>query len=134
MTVSGNLPHVQVEEEPKNRTPNNNMNKHQRTIKTHEGNEADSAATKKTTTEIPTPINAAKEDDADSTATMTTATFTSVYRSEWEKDITKILTETTPANDQIYVFGKRQWVKPARKWRTPTSQARKEKNNQKPTK
>ena len=29
--------------------------------------------------------------------------------------------ESTALNDQIYVFGKRRWVKPNRKWRTLTS-------------
>ena len=71
------------------------------------------------------------EDDADSIATMTTATFTSGNESEWEKDITEILTETTTANDQMYVFGKRRLVKAARKWRTPKSQARKGKEQPK---
>ena len=65
------------------------MNKHQRAIKEHEGNEADSAATKKTTTEIPTPSNAVKEDDADSTATTITTTATSTSGSEWEEYITE---------------------------------------------
>ena len=63
---------------------------------------------------------AEKEDDADSTATVTTTAFTSVCESEYDNDITEGLAETTALNNQIYVFGKRQWVKPACKWRTPT--------------
>ena len=126
MTVSGNLPHVQVEEEPKNRTPNNNMNKHQRTIKKHEGNEADSAATKKTTTEIPTPSNAVKEDDADSTATTITTTATSTSGSEWEEYITEGVGKMQ-LEEITYVFGKRRWVKPARKWKSINNHGNKEK-------
>ena len=50
---------------------------------------------------------AEKEDDTDSTATVTTAVFTSVCESEWDDDITEGLAETTTLNDQIiYVFGK----------------------------
>ena len=69
MKVSGNLPHVHVEEEPKSRTPYNNMNKYQQTDADDEENEADSAATKRMTTAMPTTTNAEREDDADSTAT-----------------------------------------------------------------
>ena len=50
---------------------------------------------------------------------------------EWDEYITENLTETTTANDQIYVFGERRCVKPACKWRTPTSRARKEKEQPK---
>ena len=49
---------------------------------------------------------AEKEDEADSTATLTTVAFTSVCESEWDNDITEGLAETTALNDQIYVFGK----------------------------
>ena len=50
---------------------------------------------------------AEKEDDTDSTATLTTAAFTSVCESEWDNDITERLAETTTSNDEIYVFGKK---------------------------
>ena len=65
---------------------------------------------------------AEKEDDADSTATVTTAALTSVCGSEWDNDTVERLAETTTLNDQIYVFERRRGVKPSRKWRTPTSQ------------
>ena len=62
---------------------------------------------------------------------MTTAAFTSVCESEWDDDITERLAGTTTSNNQIYVFGKRRWVKPARKWRTPTFQVCKEETQSK---
>ena len=74
---------------------------------------------------------AEKEDDADSTATVTTAAVTSVCESGWGDDSTEVLAETTTLNDQIYVFGKRRCVKPGRKWRTPTSQVCNEKEQSK---
>ena len=49
---------------------------------------------------------AEKKDDTDSTATVTTAAFTSVCESEWDDDITERLARTTTLNNQIYVFGK----------------------------
>ena len=73
-----------------------------------------------------------KKDDTDSTATVTTAAFTSVCESEWDSYTTEGLAETTTLNDQIHVFGKRRYVKPARKWKTPTSQVCKEKEQSKP--
>ena len=114
MTASGNLPHVQVEEEPKSRTPNNNMNKYQHTIKQNKRNETDAAVTKKTTIAMPTSINAEKEDDADSTATTITTAATSTSGSEWEDYIAEGLVKTPP-EEITYVFGKRHCVKPARK-------------------
>ena len=66
-------------------------------------------------------ITADKEDDTDSTATVTTATFASGCGSEWDDDIIEGLAEPTTLNDQIYVFGKRRWMKPSRKWRKSTS-------------
>ena len=48
-----------------------------------------------------------KEDDTDSTATVTTTAFTSICGSEWDDDAVEGLAETTILNDQIYVFGKR---------------------------
>lgn len=44
---------------------------------------------------------AEKEDDADSTATVTTAAVTSVCESGWGDDSTEVLAETTTLNDQI---------------------------------
>ena len=49
-----------------------------------------------------------KEDDIDSTATVTTTAVTSVCESEWNSYITEGLAETTTLNDQIYVFGRRR--------------------------
>ena len=51
---------------------------------------------------------AEKEDDTDSTDTVTTAAFTSVCELEQDDDIAERLAETTTLNNQIYVFGKRQ--------------------------
>ena len=48
-----------------------------------------------------------KDDDTNSTATVTTTAVTSVCESEWNNYITEGLAETTTLNDQIYVFGKR---------------------------
>ena len=42
-----------------------------------------------------------KKDDTDSTATVTTAAFTSVCESEWDDITTEGLAETTILNDQI---------------------------------
>ena len=53
---------------------------------------------------------------------MTTSAVTSVCGSEWDDDTIGRVAETTTLNDQTYVFGKRQWMIPARKWRAPTSQ------------
>ena len=76
-------------------------------------------------------ITADKEDNTDSTATVTTATFASGCGSEWDDDIIEGLAEPTTLNDQIYVFGKRRWVKPSRKWRKSTSQVYKEEKQSK---
>ena len=62
---------------------------------------------------------------------MTIAAFTSVCESEWDGDITEQLAGTTTSNNQIYVFGKRRWMKHARKWRTPTFQVCKEETQSK---
>ena len=56
------------------------------------------------------------EDNTDSTATVTTAAFTSVCGSEWGDNTIEGLAEPSTLNNQIYVFGKRRWVKPPRKW------------------
>ena len=125
MTASGNLPHVHVEEEPKSRTPYNNMNKYQQKNAEDEENEADSAAINKITIAMPTSTNAEKEDDADSTATTTTTAATSISGSEWEDHITEGLIKTPP-DKIIYVFGRRRRVKPARKWKIINSQEHKE--------
>ena len=70
---------------------------------------------------------AEKEDDTDSTATVTTAAFTSVSELEWDDDISEKKAETTTLNNQMYVFGKRQLVKPAQEGNTyiPSLQGRK---------
>ena len=62
---------------------------------------------------------------------MTTTAFASVCEPEWDDGITEGLTETTTLNNQIYVFGQRRWVKPARKWKTPLPQTRKEEEQSK---
>ena len=49
-----------------------------------------------------------KEDNADSTATVTTAVFTSICGSELGDDATEGLAEPTTLNDQICVFGKKK--------------------------
>ena len=57
-----------------------------------------------------------KEDDTPySTATETTAAFTSVCESEWYDYTAEGLAETTTLNYQTYVFGNKRWIKPARK-------------------
>ena len=60
MSFVGNFPHVQVEKEPKSRTQHDNMKENQGTT------------------------TAEKEDDTDSTATKTSATFTSSCESDWD--------------------------------------------------
>ena len=81
---------------------------------------------------MPTLTNAEKEDDADSTATTTTAAVTSISGSEWEDHITEGLMKTPP--DKItYVFGKRRRVKPASKWKIINSQEHKEEKQIKST-
>ena len=101
------------------------MNKYQQTNADDKENEADSAATKRMTTAMPTTANAEKEDDADSTATTTIAAATSISGSEWEDHITEGLMKTLP--DKItYVFGKRCQVKAASKWKIINSQEHKE--------
>ena len=50
-----------------------------------------------------------------------TTAATSVAGSEWGECITEGLAETTTPHKQIYVFGKRRWVEPSRKWREPAS-------------
>ena len=72
-----------------------------------------------------------KEDDTNSTATVTTAAFTSDGELEWDDYITEGLAETTTLNDQVHVFGKRRWVKSSRKWRKPASQVCKEEKQSK---
>ena len=80
MSFVGNSPHFHVGKEPKSRTQQDNMKKNQGTN------------------------TAEKEDDTDSTATKTTAAFTSVCESEWGDYTTEELVETTILNDQTYVY------------------------------
>ena len=54
-----------------------------------------------------------------------------VCESEWNDYIAEGLAEITTLNNQIYVFGKRQSMKPARKQRTPASQVCKKKEQPK---
>ena len=62
---------------------------------------------------------AGKEDDTNSTAIVTTATFTSCCESEWDEYNCYAMIEPRTLNDHTYGFGRRRWVKPVRKWRTP---------------
>ena len=103
MSSEGKSPRVQVGKEPKNRTKQHNMKKNQITTTAGKEDVKDSTATQQrptttseeiegkisiadrtTATGTTTSNMAAMEDDADSIATMTTATFTSVNESEWE--------------------------------------------------
>ena len=102
----GNFLHVHMRKEPKRRTQHNNTNRNQGTC------------------------TAEKEDNIDFTAIVTTAAFTSI-ESKWDNYITEGLAVKTTLNNQIYVVGKKRWVKPARKWRTPTSQVCKEEKQSK---
>ena len=73
---------------------------------------------------------AEKENDTDSTATVTTAAATLVSTSEWDDDIVATLESSTTWNEQIYVLRKR-WVKPDRKCKTPTPRASSKENHTK---
>ena len=72
---------------------------------------------------IPTTVRTEKEDDTDSTATVATAAATLFSASEWDDDIMTTVESSATWNEQIYVFGKRRWVKSDRKWKTPTPRA-----------
>ena len=61
---------------------------------------------------------AGKEDNRESTATKTTAPFTSSCDSEWHDYMSDLMIEPT-LNNHTYGFGRRIWAKPAGKWRTP---------------
>ena len=80
---------------------------------------------------ILTTVMAEKENDTDSTATVTTAAATLVSASEWDDDIVATLESSTTWNEQIYVLRKRRWVKPDRKWKTPTPRASSKENHTK---
>ena len=115
MSPTGNVPFIQVGEGPKRRMHNSKKNKNQETNIAEKEDDADSTAIKTTAIFISTTITAEKEDDTDSTATMTTSAFTSVSELEWDEYITERLAG----------------VKPSPKWRTPTSQVRKEEKQSK---
>ena len=122
MTPTGNLPSIQVREEPERWIQNKKQNKNKKTYMAEKEDDTDSTATMTTVIFAPTTITAEKEDGTDSTATVITAAFTSVCGSKWDNGIIERLAEITTVNDHIYVFGKRRWVKPSRKWKTSTSQ------------
>ena len=103
MSPASNLPFIQVGEKPKRRMQNSNKNKYQETNMAEKEDDTDSTAIKTTATFTSTTITAEKEDGTYSRATMITAAFTSVCVSEWGN---YILAEITTLNDQIYVFGK----------------------------
>ena len=67
-------------------------------------------------------ITAEKEDATDSTANKTIATFTSSCESEWDEYTVDGMMEPSTLSNHAYGFGGRRWVKPSRKWRTPTPQ------------
>ena len=54
---------------------------------------------------IPTTIMAEKEDDTDSTATVTTVAATLFSASEWDDDIIATVKNSATWNEHIYVFG-----------------------------
>ena len=83
----------------------------------------DSIASMTRLVSIPTTVMAEKEDDTDSTATVTTAAATLFSASEWDDDIITTVESSATWNKQIYVFGKRRWVKPDCKWRIRTPRA-----------
>ena len=92
-------PTLQVEEEPRRRTQHNNNNKK------NQGT-----------------LTAKKEDDTESTANKTMATVTSSYESEWDEYTVDGMMEPSILSNHAYGFGRRRWVKPARKRRTPAPQ------------
>ena len=98
MSFVGNFPRVQAGKKPKNRTHCDNMKKNQVTT------------------------TAENEDDTDSTATKTTAIFTSNCELDWDSYTDDGIIEETTSNNHTYSFGRRRWVKPACKWKTPTPQ------------
>ena len=133
MTPTGNLSFIQVGEDPKRWMQNDNKNKNTKMNTAEKEDATDSTATMTTAIFAPTTITTEKEDNTESTTTVTTATATSVCASEWDADITEVLEESTALQDQIYAFGKRRWLKPNRKWRTPISRVcNGEKNNPSP--
>ena len=75
MSFVGKFPHVQVGKEPRTRTQHDNMKKNQGTT------------------------TAEKEDDTDSTATKTTATFTSNCKLDWDDYTDDRITEETTLNN-----------------------------------
>ena len=79
---------------------------------------------------IPTTVRTEKEDDTDSTATVATAAATLFSASEWDDDIMTTVESSATWNEQN-VFGKRRWVKPDRKWKTPTPRANIKENHTK---
>ena len=105
MSFLGNFPHIQVGKEPRSGTKHDNMKKNQGTNK------------------------AEKEDDTDSTATKTTAAFTSNCESDWDNYTDDGITEAPTLKDHTYRFRRTRWMKPARKWRKPTLKVCKEKQS-----
>ena len=123
MSLTGNLSFIQVGEEPGRWIQNNNKNKNTKKKTAGKEDATDSTASMMRAMSTPTTVTAEKEDDTGSTATVTTAVATSVCALEWHDVIMKALENSTALNKQIYVFGRRQWLKPNRKWRTPTPRA-----------
>ena len=74
---------------------------------------------------------AGKEDDTNPTATKTTATSASSCESDWDDYTADGMMEPRSLSGHTCGFGRRRWVKPARKWRTPAPQIFK-KNNPRP--
>ena len=133
MTPTGNLSLVQVGEGPRRWMKNENINKSNDKNTAAKEDATDSTDSMTKLISIPTTIMAEKEDDTDSTATVTTAAASSFCASEWDDDNMAALENSTVLNEQIYVFGRRRWVKPDRKWRTPTPHANSAENIPRPT-
>ena len=133
MTPTGNLSLIQVGEEPGRSMQNNNKNKNNKKKMAGKEGATDSTDSMTRVISTPTTTTAEKGDDTDSTATVTAAAATSFCASEWDDDIMAALENSTALNVHIYVFGKRRWLKPDRKWRTPTPHANSAENIPRPT-
>ena len=74
--------------------------------------------------------SAGKEDNTDSTVTKTTAVFTSVCESTWDDCITEgLCSRNNNIERSDLCLWKRRWIKPVRKWKTPTPQVCRKKHS-----
>ena len=129
MTPTGNLSLVQVGEGPRRWMKNENINKSNDKNTAAKEDATDSTDSMRKLISIPITSMAEKEDDTESTATVTTAAADLFSASEWDDDIIATVENCVTWNEKNYVFEKRRWVKPDRKWRTPTSRANDSKEN-----